>query len=253
MAEEESSQENLTREDYLFLTQIYEKANSNDGMLLGIKKCIELNNKLTTEERRLFSAAYANTISKVRRNLRYINHEIKKLEKSSKPNKNQDAILAELKQSMEKEIISYCEEVQNLIDNTLFPALSDEQVEEKIFYLKMKGDYFRYLCEIIHDDNFDSISEETESCYKQALAAAEEVLPISSPVRLGVALNLSVFYAEIKKDKETAISIATNAFTGAMSCLEELEKNQNREVLFLVKMLEENMKLWGKSFDDKDE
>lgn len=124
---------------------------------------------------------------------------------------------------------------------------------EKIFYLKMKGDYFRYLCEIIHDENFESICEETENCYKQALDASEKTLPISSPVRLGVALNLSVFYAEIKNDKDTAISVANEAFSGAMTCLEELEQKQNKEVLFLVKMLEENMKLWGKNFEDKEE
>lgn len=98
----ESSQDNLAREDYLFLTQTYEKTNSNDGMLLGIKKCIEFDNKLNKEERRLFSLAYGNTISKIRRNLRYINHEIKKYEKSGKKNANQGQILNELKQSLEK-------------------------------------------------------------------------------------------------------------------------------------------------------
>ncbi|MCQ2816303.1 MAG: 14-3-3 family protein [archaeon] len=249
----ESSQENLSREDYVFLTQVYEKANSNEGMLLGIKKCIEMDNKLSAEERRLFAMAYGNAVSKVRKNLRYVHHEIKKLSKDEKKNEKQLAILIEIRQNLMTEIKSYCEEVQDLIDNKLYIALKDEQLEEKIFYLKLKGDYFRYLCEIIDDENLEALCDETESCYKNALEAAEENLPIANPIRLGVALNLSVFYAEIKKDKETAIEIANKAFNGAMNCLEELEKKQSKEILFLVKMLEENMKLWGKKFEEKGE
>ena len=43
------------------------------------------------------------------------------------------------------ELNDICEDVLNLLDETLIPNTSG--LEPTIFYLKMKGDYFRYLAE----------------------------------------------------------------------------------------------------------
>lgn len=40
---------------------------------------------------------------------------------------------------------------QNLLDKFLIPNAS--QAESKVFYLKMKGDYFRYLSEVASGDS----------------------------------------------------------------------------------------------------
>lgn len=39
-----------------------------------------------------------------------------------------------------------CQEVLTLLDSSLVPGSPDS--ESKIFYLKMKGDYYRYLAEV---------------------------------------------------------------------------------------------------------
>lgn len=41
--------------------------------------------------------------------------------------------------------------LQNLLEKFLIPNAS--QAESKVFYLKMKGDYFRYLSEVASGDS----------------------------------------------------------------------------------------------------
>lgn len=38
--------------------------------------------------------------------------------------------------------------VQDLLDNFLIPKVEKEKPESKVFYLKMKGDYYRYIAEV---------------------------------------------------------------------------------------------------------
>ena len=43
-----------------------------------------------------------------------------------------------------------CEDVLNLLDNPLIP--NSKMPEAKVFFLKMKGDYYRYLGEFLNGD-----------------------------------------------------------------------------------------------------
>lgn len=247
--------EDFSKDDYIFLTQTYEKANCYDGMLLGIKKCIEIDNKITKEEQRLMALAYGNKISKIRANLRYVNHKYKKKLQNSNPQSNQCKILDKLKKNMESEIIEICEEVDKLIDEILVPVLDDNQNEEKIFYLKMKADYKRYLCELIPDDSNQEIVEETTIYYEEAIKAAEEILPITSSLRLGIILNYSVFLNEIKKDKENAIKTAYIAYELINPKIEDLLKERDiyKDTIYIIKMLENNLKTWGNESNTAEE
>jgi len=53
--------------------------------------------------------------------------------------------LKNYKTKIEEELSGYCNDILKLIDEFLVPKASDS--ESKIFYLKMKGDYFRYISE----------------------------------------------------------------------------------------------------------
>ena len=53
------------------------------------------------------------------------------------------------KQKIEKELKEKCDDVLELIDNSLL--INSKNAESIVFFLKMKGDYFRYLGEFMQD------------------------------------------------------------------------------------------------------
>jgi 14-3-3 protein epsilon len=67
---------------------------------------------------------------------------------------------------VEDELKNLCMDVINLLTNTLLPNCLE--MENKIFYLKMKADYYRYLAEFILEDNLQEIIDKSEFAYKEA-------------------------------------------------------------------------------------
>lgn len=229
-----------SRDEYVFLSKLYGKAGRFEEMIAFVKMYIEKDPNLNEEERSIFAIGYSNSIAKQRRGWRYVNHKMKKEEKAK--NKEKAAILKDLKEQIEDEITSVCQDIQNVIDEYLLPASQDS--ESKAFYLKLKGDYFRYPCEYLTGEQKNDCMENAEECYKEAYEIAEK-FPISNSIRLGLALNFSVFYFEIKNMKEEGIEIASDTFSKSMDALEEFENSKEKESLILIKLLEENIKLWN--------
>ena len=63
--------------------------------------------------------------------------------------------------------------------------------------MKMKGDYYRYLAEVANEENKKSVVDKSHKAYEEATEVADELDP-THPVRLGLALNYSVFHYEIE-------------------------------------------------------
>ena len=134
--------QNYTREEYVYLAKLYERAERFPDMVKSINKYVELDPKLTKEERNLLSAGYKNIISDKRSSWRLLNNMERKEEKK---NPNLSSNIKEIKDKIEKELITICDEIQSIIDKYLIPNATD--AENKVFYLKLKADYFRYKCE----------------------------------------------------------------------------------------------------------
>jgi len=77
----------------------------------------------------------------------------------------------------------------------------------------MKGDYYRYLGEFLPDKK--AVIDSAQDCYKQASEKAEQ-LKTTHPIRLGLALNFSVFYYEILNQPDIACKLAKSAFDKAI-------------------------------------
>ena len=67
-----------------------------------------------------------------------------------------------------------------------------------MFYLKMKADYLRYLAEFKTEEDRKAAAEKTLAAYTAAQDKAAAELPSTNPIRLGLALNFSVFYYEVR-------------------------------------------------------
>ena len=63
--------------------------------------------------------------------------------------------------------------------------------------MKMKGDYYRYLAEVANAEKKDEVVQQSHKSYDEATDVAQQLEP-THPVRLGLALNYSVFHYEIE-------------------------------------------------------
>ncbi len=107
------------------------------------------------------------------------------------------------RKKIESEIVNHCNDVLMHIENDLIPIASDN--ESKVYWLKMRGDYSRYLAESLEDaDAHHKAADTAHEAYKQASNIALNHLPAIHPTRLGLALNFSVFYYEILNSAERA-------------------------------------------------
>ena len=239
-----SESKSFTREEYIYLSRIYEKAEKYQDQFRFINKFIELDPKLSKEERNILGSGYKNIISDKRNSLRTINSLEKK-------NIFQNIFIKEIKEKIEKELSIILIEIQKILDKHLIPNAID--VENKIFYLKLKADFLRYKCEISYGKELEENIVKTEKIYKEATDMANKELNINNSTRLGLALNYSVFYYEIKKAKEEAINIAKNAFDEAMKIIDDLEISKAKDTLLIIQMLKENLISWCNEMNNEFE
>ena len=67
---------------------------------------------------------------------------------------------------VENELSDICSSILGLLDEHLIPTASSG--ESKVFYLKMKGDYHRYLAEFKTGSDRKEAAEHTLQAYKAA-------------------------------------------------------------------------------------
>ena len=72
---------------------------------------------------------------------------------------------------------------------------------------------------------------------------AEGLAP-NNPVKLGLALNFSVFYYEVMKDPTKACELAKTTFDEALPNLEELKQREYKEATSILGLIKDNLTLW---------
>ena len=74
--------------------------------------------------------------------------------------------------------------------------------------------------------------------------ASEQRLPPTNPIRLGLALNYSVFYYEILTEPQLACTLAKTAFDDAISELDSLQEEQYKDATLIMQLIRDNLTLW---------
>merc|ERR1712216_838683 len=108
----------------------------------------------------------------------------------------------------------------------------------------MKGDYHRYLAEFQSADKRKESSSSALESYQQASTIASSDLPPTHPIRLGLALNFSVFYYEILNSPDRACHIAKQAFDDAIAELDTLSEESYKDSTLIMLLLRDNLTLW---------
>ena len=133
------------------------------------------------------------------------------------------------------------------IRHVLFFPLSDR-----------KGDYYRYMSEILPDgDRRKESALNSLSAYKEAveIAKAEGGLSPVHPIRLGLALNFSVFYYEILNSPKEAKTLAQQAFEEAVKELSGMDETESayKDSTLILQLLRDNLTLWNSDEQDESE
>ena len=85
--------------------------------------------------------------------------------------------------------------------------------EAKAFFVKMVGDYYRYVAENARDRKLEEVKESALKAYDEA-----NQIPLKpcNPIKLGLALNFSVFHYEVMKNHKRACELADTALQAAL-------------------------------------
>ena len=227
-------------EELSALAQVAEEAERYEDASKYIEDLIKKKkDDLTKEEKNIFYNSNKYIINSKRCSLRST-HLIE--EKEKKHSSQYIPIVTNFKNILESEIIDVCKNIINLINNYLLKKTITD--ESKIFYLKMKGDYCRYLCEISPNENQNYI-EECEKSYKDATDLAQN-FPWTNAIKLGLSLNFCVFYYDIKKNSTQAVKIAKEAIKGAKKQLDKIKEDEDKDASLTLQTLKENISIWEK-------
>ncbi|CAL9121857.1 14-3-3-like protein [Musa acuminata AAA Group] len=239
-----------TREENVYLAKLAEQAERYEEMVEYMEKVTGAaaaeGEELTVEERNLLSVAYKNVVGARRASWRIVSSIEQKEE--SRGNEAHVVAIRDYRAKIEAELSSICGGILRLLEERLVPSAS--ATDSKVFYLKMKGDYHRYLAEFKTSSDRKDAAESTLAAYKSAQDLAMAELPPTHPIRLGLALNFSVFYYEILNSPDRACSLAKQAFDEAIAELDSLGEESYKDSTLIMQLLRDNLTLWTSDMQD---
>ena len=179
-------------DDVMLLARIAEQAEQYDDMIDILKPFFEKKEEdLNTEERNILCLAYKNAVG-MRRIAWRAASAVSKIAKY----KNYTKDTYNYQKKLEEELVNMCKDMLNLISKHLMPkAKKAKKTESEVFYLKLQGDYFRYVAEVGEGERLEKATERALDSYNKAIENAEELSP-ADPTRLSLLLNFSVFCYE---------------------------------------------------------
>lgn len=235
------------------LSQAAEAAERYEDMVAIMEKLVasklEKQASLTPDQRNLLSVAYKNIVGAKRSSWRVLSEE----------NQFEDSadLVRNFRKRVEAELERTCTQILDVLQklaNQNEERMKNEEDEEKksaieecqVFYLKMIGDYYRYLTEAFPIDKY---KDNCSKYYGDAMKIAEETLETTHPTRLGLALNYSVCHFEILNQPKEACELAKKAFDEAIEKLDSLSDVSYRDSTLIMQLLRDNLTIWSQSDD----
>jgi len=235
------------RERFVYKAKLAEQAERYDEMAEFMKEVAAMSSKedaehreLTVEERNLLSVAYKNAVGARRASWRIISSV--EMKERARVNSANAPLADEYRSKVEAELNSICNTILNLLDDHLIP--NSNTGESKVFYYKMKGDYYRYISEFSGEAEKQTAANNANDAYRQASEIAVSELPPTHPIRLGLALNFSVFHYEIRSNPDEACRMARQAFEDAIAELDNVPDDNYKDSTLIMQLLRDNLTLW---------
>ncbi|KAL0358159.1 UNVERIFIED_CONTAM: 14-3-3-like protein GF14 iota [Sesamum calycinum] len=225
------------REAHVYMAKLAEQAERYDEMVESMKKVAKLDVELSVDERNLLSVGYKNVIGARRASWRIMSSIEQKEE--SKGNESNVKLIKDYRQKVEDELSKICYDILSVIDKHLIP--SSGSGEATVFYYKITSRLLHFILFC------------WSHCIAAASAAASTELPSTHPIRLGLALNFSVFYYEIMNSPERACHLAKQAFDEAIADLDSLSEESYKDSTLIMQLLRDNLTLWTSDLPEDGE
>ncbi|XWW92373.1 hypothetical protein V2A60_000296 [Cordyceps javanica] len=153
-------------------------------------------------------------------------------------------LVEEARKGVEAELEELCDEVIDLVDNKVSPNATTD--ETRLFCLKMKGDYNRYIAECTTEDKCTVRTEMASSAYGDAVKFAQDRLDAGNSCRMSIIVNAAVFYHDFMNMQTHAIELTESELRKAE---ETLSDSSDEDVKAIMGIFRANLQLWK---DDRD-
>ncbi|CCM04046.1 uncharacterized protein FIBRA_06205 [Fibroporia radiculosa] len=238
------------RHDALFIARIADQAERYDDVIAQLKYIITYTDaQLSLEERNLLSIAYKNITATHRSSWRNIDTVEKR--EGRYASRQQQTLMRREKEQIEHDLTEVCKGVVELLERFLIPAANPG--EEKVFYCKMRGDYYRYLAEMTRNQTRDQYATTSLDAYKFAYKHALVTLDPTHPTRLGLALNFAVYYHDICHSPERACFLAKHALDDAVAAASDSSYavQSLEDSLMILQLLKDDIILWSEEMQQR--
>ena len=226
----------FNRDHLLFRAKLAEETRRYEDLVEDIKTLAQMDQEFNAKERSWLAVAYKSLLNP-RRHSWAILSTIERKKWKEDATDELDLVIG-YRHKVEEEIESICLDATALLDNHLIPRAKTPDAQA--YYIKMKGDYYRYQAEFMSGDRRTDAISKSAVAYEMAACISGELEPLN-PSRLAVALNFAVFCYTILEDPERAYHLAREAHDSAILEPSEGICEQSAEILM---MLNENLMAW---------
>merc|ERR1712086_485175 len=149
--------------------------------------------------------------------------------------------LTTYKKKIEGELYDQCMEIVATVKDSCMNVASTD--ETRAFFYKMIGDYYRYVAECAQADKLEDVKTGALSNYESAQKESNS-LNACNPIRLGLALNFSVFHYEVMNNHKQACELGEQALSDALEKIDDVDEETFRDAKSIIELLKENLSLW---------
>ncbi|XAR55929.1 hypothetical protein NMG60_11036171 [Bertholletia excelsa] len=198
------------------MAKLAEQAERYEETVENMKNIAKLDVEMTVEERNFLS------------------------KEESKKHEGNVKLIKEYRLKVEGELSKVCNDILSIIDKHLIP--SSKSADATVFFYNIY--YCRYRAEFKVDEDRKDAAGQAQKAYEAASATSSTDLPSTRRIRLGLALNLSIFYSEILNSPERACHLAKQAFDEAIAELDMLSEESYKDSTLIMQLLRDNLPLW---------
>lgn len=230
----------------VYLAKLAKTCERYDYMMDLGEEMVKMKNKdLTLEERKLIFDAYKSRYDLLKKEMQTIKSEQEiELEYAEEEINCYIEYFQVYKNKVCLDLQTLCNRIIECVDKFLVPNSNSD--ESTMYYNKMKADYCRYISEYVSEPLKQMYIEKSLVGYKAAVEASNEI-GYNNAIKLGLGLNMSVFYHDVLEKSDEGFKIAQETLDSALKAFEAVnEENDNNKIdgKIIIDLMTENLELW---------